>query len=60
MPTDPPDLATQLALLGFRAGRDALAAFLTHAHQSSRVTISRPGRPIEHRGVERRIVSHPA
>jgi hypothetical protein len=34
MPTDPPDLATQLAQLGFRAGRDALAAFLTHAHKS--------------------------
>jgi DNA replication protein DnaC len=34
MPTDPPDLATQLAQLGFRAGRDALAAFLTHAHRS--------------------------
>jgi DNA replication protein DnaC len=34
MPTDPPDLAVQLAQLGFRAGRDALAAFLTHAHKS--------------------------
>jgi DNA replication protein DnaC len=34
MPTDPPDLAAQLAQLGFRAGRDALAAFLTHAHKS--------------------------
>lgn len=34
MPTDPPDLASQLAQLGFRAGRDALAAFLTHAHKS--------------------------
>ncbi len=33
MPTDPPDLAAQLAQLGFRAGRDALAAFLTHAHK---------------------------
>jgi hypothetical protein len=28
--------------------------------QSSDVTISRPGRAIEVRGVERRIVSHPA
>jgi DNA replication protein DnaC len=34
MPTDPPDLTAQLAQLGFRAGRDALAAFLTHAHKS--------------------------
>jgi DNA replication protein DnaC len=34
MPTDPPDLAALLAQLGFRAGRDALAAFLTHAHKS--------------------------
>ncbi len=33
MPTDPPDLTAQLAQLGFRAGRDALAAFLTHAHK---------------------------
>jgi DNA replication protein DnaC len=33
MPTDPPDLTGQLAQLGFRAGRDALAAFLTHAHK---------------------------
>ncbi len=34
MKTDPPDLTAQLAQLGFRAGRDALAAFLTHAHKS--------------------------
>ncbi len=34
MTTDPPDLTAQLAQLGFRAGRDALAAFLTHAHRS--------------------------
>jgi DNA replication protein DnaC len=34
MPTDPPDLAAQLAQLGFRAGREALSAFLTHAHKS--------------------------
>jgi len=34
MPTDPPDLAAQLAQLGFRAGRDSLAAFLVHAHKS--------------------------
>ena len=34
MPTDPPDLTAQLGQLGFRAGRDALAAFLTHAHKS--------------------------
>jgi DNA replication protein DnaC len=34
MTTDPPDLTAQLAHLGFRAGRDALAAFLTHAHKS--------------------------
>jgi DNA replication protein DnaC len=32
--TDPPDLFAALAQLGFRAGRDALAAFLTHAHKS--------------------------
>lgn len=29
-------------------------------HQSSDVTMSRPSRPIEVRGVERRMVSHPA
>ena len=34
MPNDPPDLTAQLAQLGFRAGRDALAALLTHAHKS--------------------------
>jgi DNA replication protein DnaC len=34
MTTDSPDLTAQLALLGFRAGREALAAFLTHAHKS--------------------------
>jgi DNA replication protein DnaC len=34
MPTDPPDLTALLAQLGFRAGRDALAAFLVHAHKS--------------------------
>jgi len=34
MTTDPNDLPAQLAQLGFRAGRDALAAFLTHAHKS--------------------------
>lgn len=34
MPTDPLDLTALLAQLGFRAGRDALAAFLTHAHKS--------------------------
>jgi len=34
MPTDPTDLTAQLAQLGFRAGREALAAFLTHAHKS--------------------------
>lgn len=34
MTTDSPDLTTQLTQLGFRAGRDALAAFLTHAHKS--------------------------
>lgn len=34
MPTDPPDLTAQLAQLGFRAGRDALAAFLAHAHKN--------------------------
>lgn len=34
MPTDPPDLTALLAQLGFRASRDALAAFLTHAHKS--------------------------
>ena len=34
MPTDPTDLTAQLAQLGFRAGRDALAAFLAHAHKS--------------------------
>ncbi|HZZ83224.1 MAG TPA: IS21-like element helper ATPase IstB [Anaeromyxobacteraceae bacterium] len=34
MPTDPTDLTAHLAQLGFRAGRDALAAFLTHAHKS--------------------------
>jgi DNA replication protein DnaC len=34
MTTDPMDLTAQLAQLGFRAGRDALAAFWTHAHKS--------------------------
>jgi DNA replication protein DnaC len=34
MTTDSSDLTAQLAQLGFRAGRDALAAFLTHAHKS--------------------------
>ncbi|HET9553701.1 MAG TPA: IS21-like element helper ATPase IstB [Anaeromyxobacteraceae bacterium] len=34
MPTDPTDLTAQLAGLGFRAGREALAAFLVHAHKS--------------------------
>lgn len=34
MPTETKDLSTQLTQLGFRAGRDALAAFLTHAHKS--------------------------
>jgi len=34
MTTEPTDLAAQLARLGFRAGRDALAAFLAHAHKS--------------------------
>jgi DNA replication protein DnaC len=34
MPTDPPALTAQLASLGFRAGRDSLAAFLVHAHKS--------------------------
>jgi DNA replication protein DnaC len=34
MTTEPPDLTAQLAQLGFRAGRDALAAFLTHAHKN--------------------------
>lgn len=34
MPTDPPTLTVQLAHLGFRAGRDALAAFLAHAHKN--------------------------
>ena len=34
MTTDPRDLTAQLAQLGFRAGRDALAAFLTHAHKN--------------------------
>ena len=34
MTTDPRDLTGQLAQLGFRAGRDALAAFLTHAHKN--------------------------
>jgi DNA replication protein DnaC len=34
MPTDPTDLTAQLAGLGFRAGRDSLAAFLVHAHKS--------------------------
>ncbi len=34
MTTDPRDLTDQLAQLGFRAGRDALAAFLTHAHKN--------------------------
>ena len=34
MPTDPTDLTAQLAQLGFRAGRDSLAAFLVHAHKS--------------------------
>lgn len=34
MPTDPTDLTAQLAHLGFRAGRETLAAFLTHAHKS--------------------------
>ena len=30
----PTDLTAQLTQLGFRAGRDALAAFLTHAHKN--------------------------
>jgi len=34
MTTDSRDLTVLLAQLGFRAGRDALAAFLTHAHKS--------------------------
>ena len=34
MTTDPRALTPQLAHLGFRAGRDALTAFLTHAHKS--------------------------
>ena len=34
MTTDPPDLTTQLAQIGFRASRDAVAAFLTHSHKS--------------------------
>jgi DNA replication protein DnaC len=34
-PNDPPDEALDgLAALGFRAGRDALSAFLSHAHKS--------------------------
>jgi len=34
MTTEHPPLAESLRTLGFRAGRDALAAFLTHAHKS--------------------------
>jgi len=34
MTTEPRDLTAHLAQLGFRAGRDALAAFLTHAHKN--------------------------
>ncbi len=30
----PSDVVAALAALGFRAGRDALAAFFTHAHKS--------------------------
>jgi DNA replication protein DnaC len=34
MTTEPRDLTEQLTQLGFRAGHDALGAFLTHAHKS--------------------------
>ena len=34
MTTEPKDFTAQLTQLGFRAGRDAIAAFLTHAHKS--------------------------
>jgi DNA replication protein DnaC len=34
MKTDPTDLADSLRALGFRAGKDALTAFLAHAHKS--------------------------
>jgi DNA replication protein DnaC len=34
MTTEPKDFTAQLTQLGFRAGRDALGAFLTHAHKS--------------------------
>ena len=34
MPTDSTDLTARLTQLGFRAGREALVAFLVHAHKS--------------------------
>lgn len=34
MPAEPQDLTAQLGHIGFRAGRDALGALLTHAHKS--------------------------
>jgi len=41
MTTYSPDLITQLAQIGFRASRDALAAFLTHPRKIDRELVER-------------------